>query len=77
MANSERWYTCHSMMQESNENIREIIRDHFNFDYLDLIQICVTQQNYVVSPRHMSVIVAVAVVNIQTLGVSCKDILTS
>ena len=40
-----------------------------------------TAINCVVSPRHMSVIVAVAtegaVVNIQTLGVSCEGILTS
>ena len=40
-----------------------------------------TAINSVVSPRHMSVIVAVAaegaVVNIQTLGISCEGILTS
>ena len=40
-----------------------------------------TSINCVVSPGHMSVMVAVApesaVVNIQTLGVSCESILTS
>ena len=34
---------CHSMMQGSNENIKEIIGIVSILDYLDLIQIHVTQ----------------------------------
>ena len=45
MANSQQWYTYHSMMPGSNENIKEIIGIVSILNYLDLIQIHVTQQD--------------------------------
>ena len=34
MANSQQWYMCHSMMQGSNENVKEIIGIVSISDYL-------------------------------------------
>ena len=39
MANSQQWYACHSMMQGSNENIKEIIGIVSILNYFNLIQI--------------------------------------
>ena len=45
VAISQHWYTCHSMIQGSNENIKEIIGIVSIPDYFEeLVQICVTQQ---------------------------------
>ena len=46
MAKFWHWHTCHSMMQGSNENIKEIIGIISILDYLKLIQICVTQHSH-------------------------------
>ena len=40
------WYTCQSMMQGSNENIKEIIGIISILDYLDLIHNCITQHPF-------------------------------